>query len=223
MRCILPPYQLRCSAKRQLQRIRYPRGRMSCSFGTMLLWTGLLALIARIPCLANDIAIAGRDSWSPPGLFCFRTITGTNQQIHLAQYKNGRIAELFARDIGCSVMFPICLSNGVVAVSSDGVVRKLDLNGNVTFATKPAGFKGASAMSGKLNETCIFMTEALYETHRKRWHYSILLVDVSKMVPAVKARFDTAQPFAIACTSDELVVIGRKDTLRFRIPGECTP
>ena len=164
--------------------------RVLCTFGRVLLSGAFLLLIPKISCCAAEFVVAGEDSWLRSGLFCFRSNTDTNTQIHLARYNNGRIEPLFAKAIGHTVQAPICLSNGVVATSSDGVIRKLDLKGEILFVAKPQGFDGASALSGKVTDNCIFMTETVYA--KPGWRYYLYLVDVAGAEPVVKARFTSS-------------------------------
>jgi len=182
----------------------------------MLIGT-FLVLIPEVSRSADEFVVAGEYSWFPSGLFCFRSDTGTNTQIHLVNYDNGRIQELFTKSIGHTVMAPICLSNGVVTTSSDGFIRKLNLKGEFLFVAKPKGFDGASAFSGKVTDNCIFMTASVYM--KPALLYYLYLVDISGTEPIVKAKFDIIQPVRITTTFEEIVVIGQKDTLRFRIPA----
>jgi len=117
----------------------------------------------------------------------------------------------------------MCFRGGVVVVSAEGVIRKLDFNGNFAFVAKPAEFDGACLLVGKANDDCIFMTQIQYDVRDKHFRYQLVLVDVSGTAPAVKARFNTVQPMRIAKTSEEIIVIGETDTLRFKIPENCKP
>jgi hypothetical protein len=192
------------------------RNHVSSPFGRVLLIGAFLVLIPCISCLGEELVVAGQDSWLPSGLFCFRSGTRTNTQIHLVQYHNGRMESLFSKDMGHTVSAPICLSNWVVATSPDGVIRKLNLKGEFVFAAKAKEFEGASALSGKATDNCIYMTATVYA--KPGWLYYLYLVDISGSEPVVEAKFDIIQPLGITRTFEEIVVVGLKDTLRLRIP-----
>lgn len=118
-------------------------------------------------------------------------------------------------------MAPICLSNAVIAVGANGVVKKFDLNGELLFQAKPKGFDGASAMSGRLTDKCIFMTETLFEAKRKSLVYHLCIIEVCGAAPLLKARFNIPQPLGISRTSDHIFVIGAKETARLSISDHC--
>ena len=185
-------------------------------FGSIV-WVGtFLIMFSKISCSAGEFVCADEDAWLPLGLFCFRSGVGTNCQIHLAKYNEGRIEPVFTRFIGQTVKAPICLTNGVIATSSDGIIHKLNFKGEFMFEAKPKGFDGASGLSGKVTENCIFMTATVYSA--TGWLYYLYFVDISGAVPVVKAKFDIRQPVRIIVTFEEVVMIGRKDTLRLKIP-----
>lgn len=195
--------------------------KISCAGSVIVVLSSLLILMVRLPCLAEGQAIWGRDSWNQAGLFCFRTFTATNRQIHLAKYSNGIFVELFVKNMENPIQSPICLRNVVIAVNSGGVIAALDFNGNSVFAAKPEGFAGASGWSGKVSDTCIFMSETIANKQENKFDYFLYFVDVSGEKPLVKAKFIVIQPWAITQTDSEVVVVGSDDVLRLRIPKEC--
>jgi hypothetical protein len=104
----------------------------------------LLLIYLTQPSSAETV-FAGRDCWGPAGLFSFRTILGTNNQIHLARYSNGTIESIFSKPFGHLVMNPISVSNGVIVTTRDGTVAKLDTKGKFVFLTKLKGFDGLAS------------------------------------------------------------------------------
>src|SRR4051812_25658890 len=106
-----------------------------------------LILAVTIRSSASEVLSATEDSWLPLGLFCFRSGTDTNTQLHLVKYENGKIETVFTTPTSCTVKSPICLTNGVIAVSSDGIIRKLNLKGEFVFTARPKGFEGAAVAS----------------------------------------------------------------------------
>ena len=186
--------------------------------GITVLLSGILTLAAQIDCSASGTAIWGRDSFGSSGLLCFRTFNETNTQIHLAQYVNGKFSELFVKNMDYPVMAPICLTNGVIVTSSDGVVRKLNLAGDFLFVAKPKGFDGVLGLCGIVSDTCIFMQETLQNTAGKGFNFRLWLVDVSGVEPIVTAKFNIIQPWRITRAVDEIIVVGPTNTLRFKIP-----
>jgi hypothetical protein len=177
---------------------------------------GFLVLIRISSMSASEIIAIGKDSCRPSGLFCFRSTDGTNTQIHLERYCNATIQSLFHKAMDGPVMVPICLTNGVLAISSDGIIRKFNLKGDFLFAEKPNGFDGASAMSGRITDDYIFMTATVYE--KTHWLYYLYIVDISGVKPIVKVKIKIIQPVVINVTYDEIVVVGREDTMRFPVP-----
>jgi hypothetical protein len=193
---------------------------VSSSFGMVMLLATFLILATKIPCLAADYVDATEDSWLRTGLFCFRSGIGTNTQIHLARYENGKFEELFTKVIGHSVKCPICFTNGVVVVSSDGVIRKLDLTGQFVFVSKPKGFEGLSGATGRLDDNRIFMTETTPYKQNNGWlnRYRLYVVDISGAEPTLKEEFNIIPPLRITRTIEEIVVIGETNILRVKIP-----
>jgi len=100
----------------------------------------------------------------------------------------------------------------------DGVVRRLNSQGDVLFVGKPKGFEGASAFSGRISDNCIFMTATVYA--KAGWLYYLYLIEISGAEPVVKARYDIIQPIKIAVTFEDIVVIGQKDTLRLPLGNQ---
>jgi hypothetical protein len=161
---------------------------------------------------------ANEYSWLPNGLCCFRSGKGTNSQIHLERYEKGKVEELFAKNIGKTVQYPICLTNGVIAVDVDGVVGRLNLTGDYVFMAKPKGFEGLSATSGKLDDNHIFMTETVSNKEKNGLLYHLYVVDISGTEPTLKTEFNIIPPLRITLTMKEIVVVGETNVLRLKIP-----
>jgi hypothetical protein len=170
-------------------------------------------------CCAQDFQTSGENSWRPNGLFCFKSGKSENTQIHLVRYKDGKLETVFTIDTSETIQSPICLAENVIAVSSDGVIHKLDLNGKFVFRTKPIGFKGVSGHSGWISDKQIFMTEALWNDQEKKWMYYLYIVDILGKEPVVLSKFETIQPYKITRTSDEIVIVGQKDVQRLKLPS----
>jgi hypothetical protein len=165
---------------------------------------------------ANEFIGAG-EAACYGGLFCLKSISETNRQIHLFRYDQGKIEHLFAKSVSRAVHFPICLTNGVVAVSSDGVVRKFDLNGDLVFSAKPAGFEGLARDSGRIDFDHIFITEVTTNAQNNSSLYQLLVVDVTGSLPIVKSKSGIIQPFRVVVTGEDLVILGLTNTQRLKV------
>jgi len=194
--------------------IRY----VSSWLGMVLLLATFLILAANIPCSADDFVAAGEYSWLANGLFCFRSGEGTNTQIHMERYKNGKIEELFTKTIGRMVVSPLCLTNGVVTMSHDGVIRRLDLKGEYVFVAKPKGFEGLAEQIGTLDDHRIFMVGSAFNEKTNASQYRLYLVNISGTEPIVKKKFDIIAPYRITLTLDEIIVVGETNVLRLKDP-----
>ena len=178
----------------------------------------LLTLVAKTPCLADDFTDVTEGSWLRTGLFCFRTSVGTNDQIHLVRYGNGKFEELFTRAMGRRAKPPICLTNGVAVVSVDGVIRRLDLKGEYVFTEKPKEFEGVAEDIGRLDDHRIFVTGSVFDKTENRWLHRLYLVNISGSRPVLTEKFDIIQPCTIAQTLDEIIVVGETNVQRLEIP-----
>lgn len=175
-----------------------------------------LILAGNIPCSADDFVAAGEYSWLANGLFCFRSGEGTNTQIHMERYKNGKIEELFTKTIGRMVVSPLCLTNGVVTMSHDGVIRRLDLKGEYVFVAKPKGFEGVAEQIGTLDDHRIFMVGFVSDVKTKIPQFRLYVVDISGTEPVLKKKFDIIEPDRITLTLDEIIVVGETNVLRLK-------
>jgi hypothetical protein len=197
----------------------------SLSFRLVILFTASLVYVAVIPCIFAQAIIGSTDSWGPDGFFCFKSYIETNNEtfveIHLMRFTDGKVKQVFSEQVTPPGYSPICLSSGVIDVTADGVIRKFNLNGENVFEVKPKGFQGASAMSGKIGNRCIFLTETFYDNRSKNLLYHLYLVDVSGIEPIVRNIFNIFQPLKIVRTSDEIIIIGRNDESRLKIPENC--
>ena len=115
----------------------------------------------------------------------------------MERYKNGKVEELFAKTIGRMVVSPICFTNGVVTMSHDGVIRRLDLKGEYVFVAKPKGFEGVARQIGRLDDHHIFMVETIRDEQKNGWLYHLYVVDISGKEPVLKTRFDIIEPYRI--------------------------
>jgi len=182
------------------------------------LTVNLLAMLCLQPKLVvAEIVVAGANSWQTSGLCSFRTGTGTNTAIHLAKYADGKFGILFTKEIRRPVHPPICLTNGVIVVSSDGEIRKLDLRGEFAFVDKPKGFTGAAGHSGKLSDNSIFLTETIRDKRGKDWLYELYVLDISGVGPSIKEKHRIPQPIAITKAGDEVVIVGTRHIKRIKL------
>jgi hypothetical protein len=179
-----------------------------------------LVLVTRMPCLGDDFADVSEDSWLRTGLFCFRTCPGTNNQIHMVRYENGKFEKLFTKAIGHPVKPPICLTNGVIVVSVDGVIRRLDLKGEYVFVAKPKGFEGLAGHIGRLDDHNIFVVGSAFDKKINAHRHRLYVVNISSTEPVIKMKFDIIAPYQIALTLDECIVVGETNVLRLKIPRE---
>ena len=193
---------------------------LSSRLRMVLLPATFLILAANILCSADDFVAAGEYSWLTTGLFCFRSGEGTNTQIHMERYKNGKIEELFTKTIGRMVVSPICLTNGVVTMSHDGVIRRLDLKGEYVFAAKPKEFEGVSEEIGMLDDNHIFMTATVFNKEKNGQLHHLYVVDISGTEPVLKKRFEIIAPQRITLTLDEIIVIGETNVQRLEVPPD---
>lgn len=168
---------------------------------------------------ASDIIVGGEDSWAPPNFLCFRTGTGHSTSIHMYTYANGNMKSLFTTNIGHATEPPICINDAVIVVSANGNIVKFSRNGSLIFAEKPKGFQGACGLSGKAGDSAIFMTATLYNDHKHAFDYFLCIVDISGKRPIMRDRFDIVQPVRVVRALDDIIVIGRKNTQRFKIPA----
>ncbi len=202
----------------------------SSFFGKILPPAISLFLVFRTPCPAADFMDAVDGSWLRTGLFSLRTITvtnntATNYQIHLFRYADGKFEKLFTKAIGHAVKPPICLTNGVIVVSVDGVIRRLDLKGEYVFAAKPKGFDGLAREIGRLDDFHhIFMVGGVFNEKINDVQYRLYMVDVSGTEPVVTTKFDIVRPYGITLGWDprlgnDIVVVGETNVLRLKIPN----
>jgi hypothetical protein len=190
----------------------------------VLLLAAFLTLATSLPCLADEFADVNEYSWLRTGLFCFRTSVGTNDQIHLVKYEYGKFDELFTRTMERRVKAPICLTNGVIAVSVDGVIRRLDLKGEYVFVAKPKGFEGVATNIGRRDDNHIFMVETIRNKRNDGWLFRLDVVDISGKEPVFKTKFDIIQPYdGITLTMDGIIVIGETNVQRLEVPPDWVP
>jgi hypothetical protein len=189
-------------------------------FRDVLVLVTFLSLAAKMPCLADGFADVTEDSWLRTGLFCFRTGNGTNDQIHLARYENGKFDELFIKAIGRPVKPPICLTNGVIVVSVDGVIRRLNLKGEYIFEAKPKGFEGLAGHIGSRDDHHIFMVGSVFDEKANIFKHRLYVVDISGSEPVLKTTFDIIEPYQIALTLDEIIVVGETNVQRLAAPPD---
>lgn len=193
---------------------------VSSWLGMVRLLAAFLILAAKMPCLAYDFPVVSENPWLWPGLFCFRTETGTNYQIHLFRYENGQFKTLFVKTIGHPVKPPICLTNGVVVVSVDGVIRRLDLKGEYVFVAKPKGFDGLAEDIGRLDDHHIFATGSVFDKKKNCLLYRFYVVDISGTEPILKKKFDIIEPCSITRTLHEIIVVGETNVQRLDVPPD---
>jgi hypothetical protein len=178
--------------------------------------------VFEVPRSTEELIGAGEDACYPGGLFCFKSFSGTNTQVHLVRCSPGRIEPLFVKPVPGPVKAPICLANGVVAVSADGVVRRFDLSGNSVFSAKPEGFEGVARDSGRVDFDRIFITQVTTNS-RNRFLYHLLVVDVAGAQPVVRAKMEIIHPFRVVVAGWDFVIIGGTNTQRLRIPEGLNP
>jgi hypothetical protein len=191
---------------------------VSSSSGMVLSLAILLALVAKIPCLGDEFFDATEDSSLRASLFSFRSGKGTNTQIHLQRYEQGKSQELFAKTIGRPIHNPICLTNGVIAVCPDGVIYKLDLRGEFVFVAKPKGFEGFSSTSKRLDDGRIFMTESVPDQQKNGFRERLYVVDISGTEPVLKTKYDITPPLGTARTTEEVNRAGETNVSKLKIP-----
>jgi hypothetical protein len=193
---------------------------LSPSLGMILLLAIFLISAAKTSCSAADFAVVSEYSWLSTGLFCFRTGTGTNDQIHMVRYEiqNEKFERLFTKTIGHPVKPPICLTNGAIVVSVDGVIRRLDLKGDYVFVAKPKGFEGLAEQIGRLDDHHIFMVGRDFNEKTNAVQYRLYVVNISGTEPVLKKKFDIIAPYRITLTLDEIIVVGETNVLRLKDP-----
>lgn len=185
--------------------------------GLILLSTIALTLAAGIVGKAQELIRVGQDSSLPNGLFCYRSGRGEDVRIHLVRLGGDKIETVFTKSMPKGAPPPVLLSEAVIVVSVDGVVHKLDLNGEFVFRMKPAGVEGVSGLSGKVNNKHIFMTETVYDKRKQGPVHYLCIVDVSGKEPIVKRKFRMVEFGKVTRTSDDIVIIGRKKVQRLKI------
>jgi hypothetical protein len=76
--------------------------------------------------------------------------------------------------------------------------------------------EGALQLSGRISYNSIFVTSAVYG--KPSFHFYIYLVDISGMDPVIKSTFEIIQPITVIPTFEEVIVVGIKDTAKFKMP-----
>lgn len=176
----------------------------------------LAVLVGAIHCQAEDMIRAGEDCYSS-GRMCFVTGTSNNTRIHLIRCGTGQIENVFTKDVLATVKPPMCFSDSIVAVRSDGLIYKLDLKGESVFNSKPDGFSGASASAGKVGEGRIYLTETVWNESNSKWVYRLYIVDVTGNMPKVESTHVIIQPSRVVRADGEIVVIGDNKISRIKI------
>jgi len=178
----------------------------------------LVTLTAGNHSLGQSITRAGQDSWHRTGLLCFSTGTEEKTRVHLVKFDGQDVRMLFVTGITNTVLFsPVCLSNSVVVVDVEGVISKLDLEGEFVFRTRPKTLEGTVSWSGKLSEKNIFVTETLWNERARAWKYQLHIFDVTGKSPEPISKLGIIQPLRVVRTSTEIVVVGEKDCQRLEL------
>jgi hypothetical protein len=166
---------------------------------------------------AEEIMRAGDDSWHPVGVFCCKVITGGESEIRVFRLTGGKPETLFSKRMPGPSRSPICLSNAVVVVDTDGVIAKFNLRGDLMFSEKPERFRGSAMSSVRLGDRHILLTEMLEAKNKKAATFLLHVVDVSGEHPVHRSTREIIQPHRYAQIGDELVVIGEKRIQRLKL------
>lgn len=179
-------------------------------------------LILAVQALLGDSFKLGESSWSgsPHGLVAFVRGFDGGQELHLIRLGATEPKTLFIKPVP-PVKPPICFTNAVVVVEADGTITKFNLTGTQIFSAKPAGFTGACALSGRISEESIFLTETFVPTGGKGLSYRLNFVDVSGAKPVTKATSPIPQPRKVVLTPDgDVLIASQSKVVRVPVPGD---
>ncbi len=169
---------------------------------------------------AQRVFRAGEDCWHPIGLFCCKVIEDGVSEVRLFRIADGEAERLFSKHLPAPIKTPICLSNAVVVVNTDGAITKLNISGEAVFSQKLDDFAGVALSVGRLSNAEVFITEAAEGANKRQLTFYLYVIDVSGNRPVVKRKFGIIQPQRVAVAGDEIVVIGLKKTQRLKMPDE---
>lgn len=165
----------------------------------------------------EEIMRASDDSWHPVGLFCCKVIKGGESEIRLFRLTGGKPEALFSKRMVAPSRSPICLSNAVVVVGTDGVIAKFNSRGDFIFSEKSEQFRGSAMSSFRLGDRHICLTEILEAKNKKASRFLLHVVEVSGEHPVHRSTHEIIQPHRYARIGDELVVIGEKRIQRLKL------
>jgi len=167
---------------------------------------------------AQSRVMADESAWHPSGLFAYKEVHNEVVKIHAFRCVWEDLERIFSREMATTIKSPICLSNAVVAVTTQGVINKFDLKGELLFQMPPAGFTGVAGFTGRIGAAHIFLTEITQDLKRDKWEFHLFIVDVSGNKPVVVSRQSVIHPKKITRVSDEIVILGAEKTERLKIP-----
>lgn len=193
---------------------RRPIGARTTIFVCLLLMVNCL----RHSTFAQSRIGADETSWHPSGLFAYKDNHNEISKIHAFKCVGEDLQRIFSREMAAPIKSPICLSNAVVAVTSQGVINKFDLKGELLFQLPPAGFTGVAGFTGRIGAAHIFLTEITQDKKRDDWAFHLLIVDVSGDKPVVVSRQPIIHPQKITRVSDEIIILGAEKVERLKIP-----
>jgi len=168
---------------------------------------------------AQQIMNIGDSGYQAVGLFCFKWMSNGVTEIHLVKITGEKNETLFSKVMTNAVNAPICFTNAVVAVSTDGVINKYNLKGELVFSAAPPEFKGVAWGAGRLTDRYIFVSQLTgHSFEETNWVFHLWVIDISGKKPVMESKSEIIRPWQILSTRGQIVVVGEKDVQRLPSP-----
>lgn len=168
--------------------------------------------------------VASEGSATLAGNFAYLTVQRDMKVITVTKCSTNDVQILFTKNIGDDVVLPpVCVSNGVIVVSVDGVMTKYGFDGKEIFTSKILKEEEVSKLNGRWDGGIVYLTGMTYEGAVRKPRYRMLWVDVKGNKPVFIGARDIGEPKKAFRMDNDLVVCGSTNTERIAAPSPVSP
>ena len=170
---------------------------------------------------AQYLQVAGEGCSDQSGILAYRFVQGDSTQVTAVKCSSNTVQVLFTKRIPDDVVLPpLCVSNGVIVVSVDGLVTKYGLDGKQVFSVRALRAGEVSRLAGRWDSGTVYLTGMAYEGAERKARYRLVWVDVSSSALTLRGEVDTGEPMRVFRVGSDIVVCGRRNTERVAAPVE---
>ena len=170
---------------------------------------------------AQSLHIAQEGCSDVSGTIAYLIVQREVKNITAIKCSSNTVEVLFTKSISNDVILPpLCVSNGVVVVSVDGVVTKFGFDGTQKFSIRVLKNEEVSKLTGRWDAGTVYLTAMTYEGSNRKPRYRLLWIDVIGSGPVYKGEVDIGEPMKTFRLENDIVVCGRSNTERIAAPKD---